>query len=109
MPYDEDLAQRIRAQLAHLSELTEKKMFGGIAFLLHGNMTCGIHGNVLIVRVGAQNYPEALSRSHAKPFDLTGRPMSGWVAVDPKGYEMERDLLAWVQQAIEFAMTLPAK
>jgi len=109
MPYDEELAQRIRADLARLPGLTEKKMFGGIAFLLHGNMTCGIHGDDLIARVGPARYEQALAQAHARPFDLTGRPMAGWVAVQPAGYASEHDLKAWIEQAVEFSRSLPGK
>ena len=109
MPYNEGLAQRMRAQLAPLPGLTEKKMFGGIAFLLRGNMAGGVHGNDLIVRVGPQRYQAALAQAHARPFDMTGRPMSGWIAVQPPGYEADHDLKTWIGQAVAFAHSLPAR
>jgi hypothetical protein len=108
MSYDEGLAQRMRVQLGPLPGLTEKKMFGGIAFLLRGNMACGIHGDDLIVRVGPQRYQAALAQAHARPFYLTGRPMSGWIAVQPPGYEADHDL-TWIGQAVACARSLPAR
>ena len=109
MAYDQSLAQRIRAELNKLPDLQEKKMFGGVGFLVQGNMACGVHGEELIVRVGSQRYDEALSQPHTRPFDMTGRPMSGWVMVTPEGYETESDLRSWVRQGVEFARSLPAK
>jgi TfoX/Sxy family transcriptional regulator of competence genes len=109
MAYDQSLAQRIRAELNKLPDLQEKKMFGGVGFLVQGNMACGVHGEELIVRVGPQRYDEALSQPHTRPFDMTGRPMSGWVMVTPEGYETESDLRSWVRQGVEFARSLPAK
>lgn len=84
-------------------------MFGGVGFLLHGNMACGVNKDDLIVRVGADNYSNAVMRPHARPFDITGRPMSGWVMVELAGYADDSDLSNWVQTGIEFALTLPAK
>jgi hypothetical protein len=109
MPYDELLAFRIRALLGPLPNLVEKKMFGGVGFLINGNMACGVHKNDLIVRVGTANYEQALSRLHARPFDITGRPMAGWVMVAPEGCAREADLKAWVEQGLAFALSLPAK
>jgi TfoX/Sxy family transcriptional regulator of competence genes len=109
MTYDEMLATRIRLALGPLPELEEKKMFGGIGFLVNGNMACGVHKNDLIVRVGAASYEEALSLPHTRPFDMTGRPMAGWVMVEPEGCETEADLKAWVEQGLAFARSLPGK
>jgi len=109
MAYDQNLAQRIRNAVIHLPGLDEKKMFGGIGFLLHGNMACGVHGNNLIVRVGAEHYSQALAQPHARPFDLTGRPMQGWVMVAPAGVVSDSDLQAWLDQGVAFAATLPGK
>ena len=78
MPYDTLLATRIRAALGPLPHLEEKKMFGGVGFLINGNMACGVHKNDMIVRVGPQNYDHALSRLHTHVFDMTGHPMTGW-------------------------------
>jgi TfoX/Sxy family transcriptional regulator of competence genes len=109
MPYDEPLAHRIRAILHTSPGLVERKMFGGIGFLISGNMACGVYRESLIVRVGRTQYAEALARPYARPFDLTGRPMEGWVAVDPGGYASDEDLVSWVQKSVSFALTLPPK
>jgi TfoX/Sxy family transcriptional regulator of competence genes len=109
MAYNESLAQRIRDTLADLPGLVEKKMFGGVGFMVQGNMACGVNGDDLIVRVGPAQYEEALGTPHAKEFDLTGRPMRGWVAVSPEGTEADRELERWIQQDIDFARSLPPK
>jgi TfoX/Sxy family transcriptional regulator of competence genes len=109
MPYDELLAVRIRAALGPLPNLEEKKMFGGVGFLVNGNMACGVHKNDLIVRVGPENYEEAQSRPYTRPFDMTGRPMAGWVMVTSEGCATEADLKNWVEQGLIFARSLPAK
>ncbi len=109
MAYDEGLAHRIRELLVDQPGLVEKKMFGGIGFMLHGNMACGVNKEDLIVRVGPEQYETALTGPHVKPFDLTGRPMKGWVMVEPDGYESDEALKAWVQQGLDFALSLPPK
>jgi TfoX/Sxy family transcriptional regulator of competence genes len=109
MAYDEGLAQRIREVLGELPELVEKKMFGGIGFMVRGNMACGVHKDALIVRVGREGHGEALARPHTKPFDITGKPMKGWVMVTSDGYESAEALEDWVQQGLDFALSLPAK
>ena len=109
MAYDKGLAQRVREEMTELPGFVEKKMFGGIGFMLQGNMACGVNGEDLIVRVGPDRYEDALARLHTKPFDMTGRPMKGWVMVSPQGVEADEDLRNWVQQGVEFASSLPAK
>ena len=111
MAYDEGLAQRIREVLDELSlpALVEKRMFGGIAFMLQGNLACGVLKDEMIVRVGPERYEEAVTRPHTRPFDFTGRPMKGWVMVAADGYESDDDLEGWVQQGVDFALSLPAK
>lgn len=109
MAYDEGLAQRIREVLGDQPGLTEKKMFGGVGFMIHGNMACGVHKDKLIVRVGSENHLDALARLHVLPFDLTGRPMEGWVMVAAEGYESDEALENWVNQGVNFALTLPEK
>jgi TfoX/Sxy family transcriptional regulator of competence genes len=109
MAYDEGLARRIREALGELPGLVEKKMFGGIGFMVQGNMACGVNKDDLIVRVGAERYEEALASPHTRPFDMTGRPMKGWVMVSANGYESDDALKDWVQQGVEFALTLPPK
>jgi hypothetical protein len=109
MAFDELLALRIRAALGYLPNLVEKKMFGGVGFLVNGNMACGVHKNDLIVRVGAANYKQALSLPHTHVFDMTGRPMSGWVMVSPEGIVSDSGLKAWVEQGLALARSLPAR
>ncbi len=109
MAYDEGLAQRIREVLGEQPELVEKKMFGGVGFMVRGNMACGVHKDALIVRVGPEGYEEALARPHTRPFDITGRPMKGWGMVTSDGYESDEALEDWVQRGLDFALSLPAK
>lgn len=109
MAYDEGLAHRVRQVLADMEGLEEKKMFGGVGFMLRGNMACGVNGEDLIVRVGPEGYETALDRPHARPFDFTGRPMKGWVMVAPAGYESEVELNDWVDKGLNFALSLPPK
>lgn len=109
MAYDEKLADRIRKVLARRKGLTEKKMFGGIAFMLRGKMCCGVVKDDLVVRVGPKHYHKALAQPHGRPMDFTGRPLTGFVFVDPIGYKTDKALVKWVKQAVEFAMTLPRK
>jgi hypothetical protein len=107
--YDEKLAERVRAVLAPRRDLSEKKMFGGVAFLLGGNMCCGVTGDDLMLRVGADGEPRALRSRHARPCDFTGRPMRGLVMVGPRGYRGDAALRRWVDQAVAFAGSLPPK
>jgi TfoX/Sxy family transcriptional regulator of competence genes len=109
MAYDELLSARIRHALGTLPGLEEKKMFGGVGFLVNRNMACGVHKNDLIVRVGPANYDQALAAAHTRMFDMTGRPMAGWVVVEPEGCKSEADLQAWVKQGLDFARSLPPK
>ena len=110
MAYDEDLAHRIREQLADQDGVTEKAMFGGLAFLLGGNMAVGISSSgALMVRVGPDATDEALSRPHTRLFDMTGRPTKGWIRVAPEGVKTKRQLGDWVQRGVRFARTLPVK
>ena len=109
MAYDEQLAERIRQALAGREGLTEKKMFGGMAFMLNGNMCCGIVGDELMLRVGPERFEETLARPHARPMDFTGRPMKGMVYVGPQGIKSDAGLAAWLRLGVEFAATLPPK
>ncbi|WP_405922255.1 TfoX/Sxy family protein [Streptomyces sp. NBC_00122] len=110
MTFDEGLAQRIREQLGEgPAALTEKRMFGGLAFLLHGNMTVGVVGDELIARVGPDRTAQALARPEARPMDFTGRPMRGWVTVGGPALAEDEVLRHWITAATEFARTLPAK
>ncbi len=109
MAFDETLAGRIRSVLEHQQGMTEKKMFGGLAFMLNGNMCCGVTKDQLMLRLGEKEAAEALAQPHARPMDFTGRPMKGMVFVDPAGTASEEDLRGWVQRAVAFVSTLPAK
>jgi TfoX/Sxy family transcriptional regulator of competence genes len=110
MPYDEELANRIREQLAAADAVTEKAMFGGLAFLLRGNMAVGItSSDELMVRVGQDGADEALARPYTRPFDMSGRPMRGWIIVAREGLAGDPELGAWVQQGVQYARGLPPK
>jgi len=109
MSYDEKLAQRLRKIVGLRSGMTEKKMFGGLAFLFNGHMFCGIINEDLMVRVGAQQYEAALAQPHARPMDFTGRPLNGYVYVAPTGYQGTSALEQWVQRGMAFVVTLPPK
>lgn len=109
MAFNEDLAWRIREALRSQPGVTEKKMFGGISFMLNGNMCCGVVGDELMARVGAEQQTEALAQPHAKIMDFTGRPMKGYVFVSPAGTATDDDLSTWVGQAVAFVKTLPPK
>jgi TfoX/Sxy family transcriptional regulator of competence genes len=109
MPFDESLARRLRSMLPPRDGFSEKKMFGGVGFLLHGNMCVGVWKEFLIVRIGPDDYEDALARSFVKKFDITGRAMKGWVLVEPEGINDDRELNEWVQRAIKFVGSLPTK
>ena len=109
MTFDESLAQRIRDSLARKTNIEEKKMFGGVGFLLHGNMLVGVWKDSLIVRLGPDNYDDALQEPHVREFDITGRAMKGWVLVEPEGVEEDDPLAEWIRRAEEFVGTLPVK
>ena len=109
MTYNEGLAQRVRVVLEGKSGLEEKKMFGGVCFILSGNMACGILNERLIVRVGPEKYENALKQPHTGKFDITGKPMKGWVMVSPEGYNTDERLSYWIELGVAFALTLPVK
>jgi TfoX/Sxy family transcriptional regulator of competence genes len=109
MGFDETLAGRIRDALARKSGVEEKKMFGGIGFLLNGNMLVGVWKDSLIVRLGPEKGDEALLEPHVKEFDITGRAMKGWVLVAPEGVEDDDRLKEWIERAMKFVKTLAAK
>jgi hypothetical protein len=109
MAYDAGLATRVRETVAGEPGLVEKKMFGGLAFMIDGNLAVGIVGDDLMARVGPNAYEAALTRPHARPFDMTGRPMTGWVLVDAAGLEDDRAYEEWVRDGVAFARSLPAK
>jgi TfoX/Sxy family transcriptional regulator of competence genes len=111
MAYDKNLAARIQKIMEDLNSpaLSEKKMFGGIGYLVQGNMACGVNKDNLIVRVGTEGYVDALNRQGVRPFDMTGKPMSGWLLVNPSGFETDQALREWVQLGLDFAGSLQAK
>src|SRR5438105_1010318 len=109
MPFSEALAERFRQRLARRKNVVEKKMFGGVGFLLNGNMLVGVWKDSLIVRLGPDEGDEALKEPHVKKFDITGRPMKGWVVVEPEGVEGDDQLSAWIQRSVKFVGTFPAK
>ncbi len=111
MPYDQELATRMRSLLVELGgePFAEKKMFGGVGFLVRGNMACGVHKAWVVSRVGAARYDDALSMPGARPFDITGRPMAGWVMVDAAACREDEDLRFWVSHGLAFAQSLPPK
>ena len=110
MAYDEDLANRIREQLADETAITEQRMFGGLAFLLGGNMCVGVSGQGgLMLRIPPDDTDEALAQPHAHPFEMRGRSMRGWIRVAPEGVATDDELAAWVDRALAFVRTLPPK
>jgi hypothetical protein len=106
MAYDERLAERIRRALGQPAGSTEKKMFGGLAFLLGGKMCCGIVMDNLVVRVGPERYEQALGRPHVRPMDFTGRPMNGYVFVAPAGCSSQKAVTVWVKRGSRFVSSL---
>ena len=109
MAYDEMLQERIRWAVGGRVGVTEKKMFGGVAFLLKGKMFCGIVKGDLMVRVGPERHEAALREPHVRPMDFTGRPMKGYVYVDPDGSGTDREVKRWAERGIEFVATLGKK
>ncbi len=109
MAYDHDLANRVREQLAAEDTLGEMEMFGGVAFLLNGNMAVGVTHDDLMVRVGKGRSDEAAAEPHARPFEMSGRPMRAWVLVEPEGVATDAQLRAWVERGAAFAKSLPPK
>jgi TfoX/Sxy family transcriptional regulator of competence genes len=109
MAYDETLAARIRQSLARRKNVEDKRMFGGIGFLLNGNMLVGVWKDSLIVRIGPDEHQEAVLETHVKEFDITGKPMKGWVLVEPQGVVDDDQLNEWIQRALKFVGKLPAK
>jgi TfoX/Sxy family transcriptional regulator of competence genes len=109
MAFDPGLAQRVREVVADRPGVTEKRMFGGLAFLLDGKMFVGILQSTLMARVGPDAHEQALARPHVRPMDFTGKPMRGYVYIDPAGLEEDRDLTAWVSRCAAFVASLPEK
>ena len=109
MAYDERIAHDVRSRIGDHPGLTSREMFGGIAFMINGNMAVGVSGDELMVRVGKDAHDEAVARPGARTFDMGARPMRGWVAVAPEGFDTEADLGRWVSIGVAFAESLPPK
>ena len=109
MAFDEAVADRLRALFVGRRDVTEKKMFGGIAFMVAGHMCCGVTDNRLMARVGPEQYATALKRPHAGEMDFTGRPLAGFVYVAPAGFKSANDLRVWVTLCEKFVCSLPPK
>ena len=109
MAYSEALAERIGVILKDQPNVVGKRMFGGIAFMVNGNMCCGVVKDTLMLRVGAENYESCLSLPHARVMDFTRRPMKGMIYVDSDGFRTENELRIWIERALEFVLSLPQK
>lgn len=109
MAYDEGLAQRINELWAEQAHAVEKKMFGGLAFMLNGHMCCGIIGEQLMARVGPTAYEDCVTQPYAKPMTFTGKAMKGMVYVDPAGFDSDDDLIRWIRRCEDFVLSLPPK
>jgi TfoX/Sxy family transcriptional regulator of competence genes len=109
MPFDEALAEKVRVLLRGPHTLNERRMFGGLAFMVNGHMCCGIVGKNFVVRTGPDQYEEVLSQRHARPMDFTGRAMRGFVYVNPKGLRSNRELKAWIQRGLDFVLSQSPK
>lgn len=110
MAYDEDLANRIRELIAGEPDITEKRMFGGLAFLVGGNMSVAASGQGgLMVRVDPDETEALVTKPHARPFEMRGRAMQGWLRVDSEGVRTQRQLEPWVKRGVAYARSLPSK
>jgi TfoX/Sxy family transcriptional regulator of competence genes len=109
MSYDPEAAGRVRRLLSGRDDVAEKKMVGGLSFLVKGNMCCGVTGTALMVRVGARDREQALGEPHVRPMEFAGRALSGFVCVDPAGFAEDDALARWVQRGLDFVAGLPAK
>lgn len=109
MAYDEHLALRIRDVVGSEPGIDEKKMFGGLAVLLDGNMAVGVSGDELMVRVGTEAFEETLTHDGVRPFDMSGKRMKGWILVGGQGIAEDKDLERWVMTGMDFAGSLPPK
>jgi hypothetical protein len=109
MAYDETVVERIRQLMARQSDVVEKRMVGGRSFMVAGHLCCGVTGSDLMVRVGPAAYESSLGQPHARPMQLGGRPLIGYVLVAPEGYRATAALETWLQRGMDFVSTLPAK
>ena len=109
MAYDEEVAARLRKTLARRKGISERKMFGGLSFLLNGNMCCGVIKKNVVLRLGNTGAAKALEERHTREMDFTGTPLASMVYLRPAGYKTDENLRSWVKRAVEFTKTLPAK
>jgi TfoX/Sxy family transcriptional regulator of competence genes len=109
MSYDHEVAGRVRRLLSGRGDVAEKQMVGGLSFLVNGNMCCGVTGTALMIRVGTAGREQALGEPHVRPMEFAGRPLSGFVCVDPAGFAADDALARWVQRGLDFVSGLPAK
>lgn len=109
MQNEDPLSGRIRQILSSRRRISERKMFGGVCFMINGNMCVGTWKGSLIVRLDRKNHDKTLAEPHTRPADMNGRPMKGWALVEPAGIESENQLTAWVDRAVRFAESLPPK
>jgi len=109
MGYDQTTAERVRRILSGRRDVVEKRMVGGLSFSVNGAMCCGVTGTGLMVRVGADARDQVLAEAHVRPMEFGGRPLAGFVCIEPGGYRTEKQLAAWVKRGLEFASSLPAK
>jgi TfoX/Sxy family transcriptional regulator of competence genes len=109
LSYDPAAAERVRQLLSGRSDVAEKKMVGGLSFLVNGNMCCGITGTALMIRVGAEGREQALREPHVRPMLFAGRALPGFICIEPEGYATDDALARWVQRGLAFVSGLPAK
>ncbi len=109
MAYSEEIDGRVMNIIARWKSTDHKKMFGGVCHLYKGNMVCGVLDNFLILRLGVEEASKSLDLPHVRPFDVTGKPMKGWVMVGEKGIKTDNDLISWLKKAKKFVATLPPK
>jgi TfoX/Sxy family transcriptional regulator of competence genes len=109
MAYNEELAERMRKILKTGSMGIEKKMFGGTGFMINGNLACGVNKQDLILRLGESEFEKAMKQPHVRIFDMTGRPMKGWILISSDGYKSDKALRNWIEKGINFAKSLPPK
>jgi hypothetical protein len=109
LPYNEQIEIRIKKIISDWENTDHKNMFGGVCYLLNGNMFCGVYKDFLILRLGEESGNKALLLPHVRPFDITGKPMKGWVMVGQDGIQTDHDLASWLNQSKKFVSTLPSK
>jgi len=108
MAYDLKTAERVRRTLSSRTDVIEKRMVGGLSFSVHGSMCCGVTGSALMVRVGAEARERVMAERHVRPMEFGGRPLAGFVLVDPEGFRSDAALATWVRRGLDFVATLPA-